>query len=110
MVDVFDYSVKQMGSHPFMGHRPVSVNPRTGEKAYAPYAWQSFSTISERRINFGSGLVQLYEQVMKENKKDKWHLGIYAVSTVYLSSREKVARLNALILMTNAFRSIDLNG
>lgn len=59
LFESFERTVKTGPKNDCMGHR--EYDPVT--KIWGPYVWQSYETVQQRRNNFGSGLLNLFEQV-----------------------------------------------
>ncbi|KAJ3411439.1 hypothetical protein HDV05_002174 [Chytridiales sp. JEL 0842] len=77
--DAFENGLKISPNGNCLGHRPSVRDPVTGELKSGDYVWQSYKQVAERRINFGCGLMKVYNDVVKETEP-KWKLGIYAVN------------------------------
>ncbi|KAJ3173865.1 hypothetical protein HK101_011019 [Irineochytrium annulatum] len=77
--DAFQYGKKVGGNRPCLGHRPTSRDPATGVIRSEGYVWQTYNQVSERRINFGCGLMQVHREVFGA-EGDKFNVGIYAVN------------------------------
>ncbi|KAG0268211.1 hypothetical protein DFQ27_007320 [Actinomortierella ambigua] len=53
-------------------------DPATG--AFGDYVWQSYTTVSQRRFNFGSGLVEIHHQLfpeLDEGARKQWTVAIW---------------------------------
>jgi hypothetical protein len=79
LFECFNQSVRLYPNRPFLGHRPVTVDPATGTTTASGYAWKSYKEVDERRTNFGSGLVKIKADILKLSSSAKLNLGIYAV-------------------------------
>ncbi|KAJ3121814.1 Long chain acyl-CoA synthetase 7 peroxisomal [Nowakowskiella sp. JEL0407] len=82
MYEGFQASLKFNPSANCLGFRPALELKKDGTIRWGGYVWQTYRQISERRINFGCGLVKLFrENVSKEiDDKGKWRLGLYSVN------------------------------
>ncbi|RIA95101.1 hypothetical protein C1645_758188 [Glomus cerebriforme] len=72
----FQYALKISKNRNCIGHRPY--NKLTGQ--YGSYTWQTYKQIAERIDNFGSGILYLNENVVKNPKVEKWTVGIYSIN------------------------------
>ena len=61
LFESFERSVKQAPKSDCMGHREYD----RATKVWSPYIWQSYETVQQRRNNFGSGLLNLFEEVAR---------------------------------------------
>jgi len=61
LFESFERSVKQNPKHDCLGHREYDRKTKT----WGPYIWESYEEIHARRTRFGSGLLNLFEQVAK---------------------------------------------
>jgi len=73
LFESFERSSKTSPKSDCLGHREYDKVT----KVWGPYVWQSFETVQERRNNFGSGLLGLYEQVAR----------VYLLSHAFFSVR-----------------------
>jgi long-chain acyl-CoA synthetase len=56
-------------------------DPETGlVKGWSGYIWESYATVSKRRLEFGRGLDHLYTKALNRSPADKWHLGIFSIN------------------------------
>ncbi|CAI2191239.1 3162_t:CDS:10, partial [Funneliformis geosporum] len=76
LYDNFQYALKASKDRNCIGHRPY--NKQTGQ--YGPYQWQTYKQVAERIVNFGSGILHLNENVLKNPKFEQWTVGIYAIN------------------------------
>ncbi|KAI9203595.1 uncharacterized protein BJ171DRAFT_137214 [Polychytrium aggregatum] len=78
--EIFEYRLRRIDkSKRFLGKRsPGPVDPATGKPTWSDYTWESFETVSQRRLNFGYGLRKLWADVIKGDDNEKWTLGLYA--------------------------------
>ncbi|CAG8587684.1 8982_t:CDS:10 [Acaulospora morrowiae] len=70
----FQYALKISEDRPFLGHKPFNKSTRK----YEPYSWQTYKQVAERVTNFGSGLMHLNDNVIKNPKSGQWTVGIYS--------------------------------
>ncbi|CAG8563810.1 8706_t:CDS:10 [Funneliformis caledonium] len=70
----FQVALKVSKDRNCIGHRPY--NKQTGQ--YGSYQWQTYKQVADRIENFGSGILHLNENVIKNPKFDQWAVGIYA--------------------------------
>lgn len=80
--EAFEHGLKIAGKGaPCLAKRPLisKKDAATGVPVWAPYAWQSFGQVQERRLNFGSGLVKLHGETGGGIDDQQWTFGIYAV-------------------------------
>jgi len=61
LFESFERSVKQSPKNDCLGHREYDRKTKT----WGPYIWESYEEIHARRNRFGSGLVNIFEQVAK---------------------------------------------
>ncbi|CAG8638341.1 6680_t:CDS:10 [Acaulospora morrowiae] len=70
----FQYALKISGDRPLLGHKPFNKATRKFE----PYSWQTYKQVAERVTNFGSGLMHLNDNVIKNPNSKQWAVGIYS--------------------------------
>ncbi|OZJ02469.1 hypothetical protein BZG36_04104 [Bifiguratus adelaidae] len=73
LYDCYEFGKKLAGAKRFLGYRPY--DPAT--KSYGDYAWQTYDEVSERRNNFGSGLLHV-NKLVGGNGQTPFHVGIFA--------------------------------
>ncbi|KAJ3316481.1 hypothetical protein HDU76_001761 [Blyttiomyces sp. JEL0837] len=78
--DIFQHGLKLSGNRPCLGHRPTVRDPVTGAIKSEGYVWQTYKQVSERRINFGCGLMKVYKEVVGGNVGDKFNMAIYSIN------------------------------
>ncbi|KAI8609930.1 hypothetical protein BC830DRAFT_1148206 [Chytriomyces sp. MP71] len=78
LTEGFTDTVKKYPNRPALGHRPKSVDA-SGKVAWGNYQWQSYRRVSERRTNFGSGVVSLVRDILKDGDT-RFHVAIYALN------------------------------
>ncbi|KAF9157438.1 hypothetical protein DFQ26_008727 [Actinomortierella ambigua] len=74
--DAFQYGLKVSPDKDCLGVR--QYDPATG--AFGDYVWQSYTTVSQRRSNFGSGLVEIHHQLfpeLDEGARKQWTVAIW---------------------------------
>ncbi|KAI8900615.1 hypothetical protein BC833DRAFT_513482, partial [Globomyces pollinis-pini] len=75
--DLFMYSVKAFPNNPFLGTRFPSLNK--GQVVWSDYQWKTYGQFNEDRLNFGAGLINLYNKYVTE-KAAQWFIGIFALN------------------------------
>ncbi|KAJ3087495.1 hypothetical protein HK102_010942 [Quaeritorhiza haematococci] len=78
--DAFETGLLFSKKDPFLGHRPTVKDPATKTVRSGPYVWQTYEQVAQRRLNFGSGLMNIWVDDVKGDPNKKWNLGIYAVN------------------------------
>ncbi|KAJ3237601.1 Long-chain-fatty-acid--CoA ligase 5 [Chytriomyces hyalinus] len=74
----FQETVTQFANRPCLGHRPKTVDPSSGKVVWGNYVWQSYRRVSERRVNFGSGLVGIVKETSPG--EERFGVGIYSIN------------------------------
>jgi len=82
LFESFERSVRNGPKHDCLGHREYSK--ATGE--WGPYVWQTYEQIHKRRNDFGSGVLQLFEQFAKVSISLLIPLILYPRTYSFLSS------------------------
>jgi long-chain acyl-CoA synthetase len=72
----FETGCRNKPNHPCLGHR--EQDPATG--TWGPYLWETYEEIRARRNHFGSGLMNIYRDVVKGTKESQFCVGIIAAN------------------------------
>ncbi|KAI9016517.1 hypothetical protein CLU79DRAFT_763028 [Phycomyces nitens] len=75
--DIFANGLSISRNMPCLGHRPL-INAQTCE--YGPYVWETYQEVSDRIDNFGSGLVDLFENTLDIRTDKSLPVGIWSVN------------------------------
>ncbi|KAL0079325.1 hypothetical protein J3Q64DRAFT_1664188 [Phycomyces blakesleeanus] len=75
--DIFANGLSISRNKPCFGRRPL-INAQTGE--YGPYEWETYQEVSDRIDNFGSGLLDLFENTLNIKDSKAHPVGIWSVN------------------------------
>ncbi|CAG8502542.1 5500_t:CDS:10 [Acaulospora morrowiae] len=76
LFESFQNALKVSRNERCLGHRPY--NKQTGK--FEDYVWQSYEEVLQRFTNFGSGLLYLNEHVVKNEKSEKFSIGVWSIN------------------------------
>ncbi|KAJ1570019.1 hypothetical protein HK096_005590 [Nowakowskiella sp. JEL0078] len=103
----FQAALHANGNNNCLGHRPIlekkmPANDDSGSKVpvirWGAYVWQTFRQVSDRRINFGCGLVKIHRDFIREiDNTGKWKVGIFSVNRPEWTITELAANAFSLI-------------
>ncbi|KAI8374527.1 uncharacterized protein BYT42DRAFT_576678 [Radiomyces spectabilis] len=71
--DMFAQGLEISKNRPCLGHRPLKANGQRGE-----YVWQTYDEVAKRITYFGSGLVQLLQQISPGGQASHLPVGVWA--------------------------------
>ncbi|KAJ3150788.1 Long chain acyl-CoA synthetase 7 peroxisomal [Geranomyces michiganensis] len=80
LYDLFENALKHNPKARCLGRREVVGRDKSGALIWTDYVWQDYKTVGERRMNFGSGLQYIFEDVLGGTVDEKYNLGIYSIN------------------------------
>ncbi|MEY5045838.1 MAG: hypothetical protein RL713_1063, partial [Bacteroidota bacterium] len=75
--DIFENSAHVHKDRPFLGTRYPSIH--NGNVCWSDYQYKTFGQANEDRLNFGSGLMNLYNKHVVD-KHDQWFFAIFSIN------------------------------
>ncbi|KAJ1570042.1 hypothetical protein HK096_004701 [Nowakowskiella sp. JEL0078] len=102
----FQAALYANGNKNCLGYRPIlektmptNGGPKVPVIRWGDYVWQTFRQVSDRRTNFGCGLVKIHRDFISKEIDDigKWKVGIYSVNRPEWTITELAANAFSLI-------------
>ncbi|KAI8923233.1 hypothetical protein BC831DRAFT_472173 [Entophlyctis helioformis] len=78
--EFIDATAKKNLAAPALGTRTPIINPTTGAVTWTPFVFSTYADLLKSRTDFGCGLQEIYNNVIKGDPAEKWHLALFSIN------------------------------